>query len=249
MAYPITPPYATSSNRYACGIDYHRKEYVIGWSGPWQTPSLVGFPQIQDLAVREVCQSVERQRCWQESELLAYGSYAYVRVCDKPSEFPILKISHAGDAKRLFIRNEFEILKSLNSLPVVRVHGDPISDKGGLFGFRMQELYEINVDELAKRLDELKEAIRTVHRAGIVINDVSISNVMCDAEGNIRLIDFGFAGRIGHKVPAFFPPWKLQQSIFSIEIDNKGFEEIVAICKESALQNRALPLASSNMCS
>ncbi|KAI4262447.1 MAG: hypothetical protein L6R35_007381, partial [Caloplaca aegaea] len=177
MAYPITPPYATSRNRYACGIDYHRKEYIIAWSGPWQTPSLVGFPQIQDLAVREVCQSVERQRCWQESELLAYGSYAYVRVCDKkPSEFPILKISHyAGDPKRLFIRNEFEILKSLDSLPVVvRVHGNPLSDQGGLFGFRMQELYQINVDELATRLDELKEAIRTVHRAGIVINDVSI---------------------------------------------------------------------------
>ena len=56
IAYPITPPYATSSNRYACGIYYHRKEYIVGWSGPWQTPNLVGFPHIQDLAVREVCQ-------------------------------------------------------------------------------------------------------------------------------------------------------------------------------------------------
>lgn len=70
MAYPITPLYATSSNRYACGIDYHRKEYVIGWSGPWQTPSLVGFPQIQDLAVRRVCQSIERQRYWQHENRL-----------------------------------------------------------------------------------------------------------------------------------------------------------------------------------
>ncbi len=96
--------------------------------------------------------------------MLAYGSYTYVRVCDKPSEFPIFKISHDGNAKRLFIRIDFEILKSLNSLPVVRVHGDPISDKGGLFGFRMQELYKINVGELAKRLDELKEEIRTVRR-------------------------------------------------------------------------------------
>ena len=129
------------------------------------------------------------------------------------------------------------------------MHGDPFSDEGGLFGFRMQELYNINVDELAKRLDELKEAIRTVHRAGVVINDVSISNVMRDAEDNIRLIDFGFAGRIGHKVPAFFPPWKSPQSVFSIETDNKGFEEIVAICKESALRDEALPLISSNICS
>ena len=47
----------------------------------------------------------------------------------------------------------------------------------------MQELYNINVEELANRLDELKEAIGTVHRAGLVVNDVSISNVMRDAEG------------------------------------------------------------------
>ena len=231
MAYPITPPYATSSNHYACGVDYHRKEYVVGWSGPWQTPSLVGFPHIEGLAIKEVYQSVERQRCWQHSTLLAYGSYAYVRVFDEPSDFPILKMSHNGDAKRLFIRNEFEILKSLNSLPVVRVQRDPISDERGLFGFRMQELYGIDVGELAKRLDELEEAIKTVHRAGIVINDVSISNIMRDAEGNIRLIDFGFAGRVGHKVPAYFPPWKSQQPFFSIETDTKDFEELLAVCK------------------
>ena len=138
--------------------------------------------------------------------MLAYRSYVYVRVYNKPSEFLILKISHVSDAKRLFIRNEFEILKSLNSLPVVHVYGDPFSDNGRLFGFRIQELYNINVNKLAKRLDEFKEVIRTVYRAGVVINNVSISNVIRDADSNIRLIDFGFAGRIGYKVPAFFPP-------------------------------------------
>ncbi|KAI4129293.1 MAG: hypothetical protein LQ338_002302 [Usnochroma carphineum] len=150
-------------------------------------------------------------------------------------------MSHGGDAKRLFISNEFEVLKTLDSLPVVRVQGEPISDEHGLFGFRMQELYRINVAELAERLDELEETITTVHRAGIVINDVSISNVMRDAEDNIRLIDFGFAGRIGCEIPVYFPPWKSRQSLFSIETDMKDFEEILDTCKKRALQFKTSP--------
>jgi len=208
----------------------------VRWSGAWQTPSLLSFPNAQDLTIEEACQSDEKRRCWQHSTLLDYGSYAYIRVLDESSEYPIVKMSHDGDAKRLFIRREFEILKSLNTLPVVCVQDEPLSDDGGLFGFRMQKLYSINIVELAERLEELKEAIRMVHKAGIVMNDVSISNVMLDARDKITLIDFGFAGRIGENVPTFFPSWKSQQALFSVETDNVGFDEIHELCRERASQ-------------
>lgn len=114
---------------------------------------------------------------------------------------------------------------------------EPVSDKDGILGFYMQKLCKINIIELAERLDELKDAIEMVHEAGIVVNDVSISNIMLDAQNNITLIDFGFAGRIGEKVPDFFPPWKSQRALFSVETDYKAFDEICEICKDGTLHS------------
>ena len=236
MAFPITPPYAASGGDWTCGVDYNRKEYTTSWSGGWQTPSLLGFPNIQGLTIQEPYQSDEKRRCWQRSTLLGYGSYAYIRILNESSRYPILKIAHQGDAKRHFISREFEILKLLNTQPIVRVQEEPVSDENGLFGFYMQKLCKINIVELAERLDELEDAIKKVHGAGIAINDVSISNIMLDAQDKITLIDFGFAGRIGEEVPHFFPPWKLQRARFSIETDNDAFDEICKLCKEGTLQ-------------
>ena len=48
---------------------------------------------------------------------------------------------------------------------------------------------------------------------------------MLDKDGNIMLIDFGFAGKIGTRIPAYFPPWKFKQPLFSIETDVNGLEK------------------------
>ncbi len=169
--------------------------------------------------------------------MLDYGSYAYVRILDKSSRYPILKIAHRGDAKRHFISREFEMLRLLKTQPVVRVHEEPVSDEDGIFGFYMQKLSKISRIELAGRLDDLLDAIERVHEAGIAINGVSISNVMLDAENNITLIDFGFAGPIGQVIPSFFPPWKSRRALFSVEADNESIDEICKICKVSTLHN------------
>ena len=233
VAFPITPPYPGRGDDWACGVDYNRREYTIRWAGDWQCPSLLSFPNIQDLTIHEVHQSDEKRRCWQHSTMLEYGSYAYIRIFDEPSLYSVLKIAHRGDAKRQFISREFEILKLLNTQPVVRVHEEPLSDQDGLFGFQMQELYKINTSELAKRLDELEYAIKKVHEAGIAINDVSISNVMLDAQNRITLVDFGFAGHIGEEFPSCFPSWKSLGEFFSVETDNKAFHEICNLYKDS----------------
>lgn len=237
MAFPITPPYPASGGDWACGVDYNRKEYTTRWSGTWQPPSLLGFPNIQDLTIQEAYQSDEKRRCWQYSTMLGYGSYDYIRILDESSRYPILKIAHYGDAKCQFISREFEMLKLLNTQPVVRLQEEPVSDENGLFGFHMQKLYKINTVELAERLDELEDAVKRVHEAGIAINDVSISNIMLDAQDKITLINFGFAGRIGEEVPSFLPPWKSRRALFSVETDNEAFDEICNLCKEGTLQN------------
>lgn len=251
MALPIMPPYPAGGGDWACGVDYNRTEYTIQWSGAWQPPCLLAFPNIQDLTIQEAYQSDAKRRCWQHSAMLDYGSYPYVRIIDKASRYPILKIAHYGDANRHFISREFEMLKLLKSRPVVRVQEEPVSDENGLFGFHMQNLCKINRIELAERLDELKDAIERVHETGIAINDVSISNVMLDAQDNITLIDLGFAGRIGETVPSFFPPWKSRQALFSVETGNEAFDEICKICKlckDCTLQSSNPSPANTNAC-
>ena len=51
-------------------------------------------------------------------------------------------------------------------------------------------LQKIEITELAERLGELKEAIDVVHAAGIVINDISMSNIMLDKDTSclIRMV-------------------------------------------------------------
>lgn len=250
-ALPIMPPYPAGGGDWACGIDYNRTEYTIKWSGAWQPPCLRGFPNIHDLTIQEAYQSDAKRCCWQRSTMLDYGSYAYVRILNKSSRYPILKIAHHGDPNRHFISREFAMLKLCKIQPVVRVQEEPVSDENGLFGFYMQKLCKINRIELAERLDELKDVIKRVHEAGIAINDVSISNVMLDAQDNITLIDFGFAGRIGEKIPSFFPPWKSRRALFSVETENEAFDEICKICrlcKDCTLQKSNRSLATTNAC-
>ncbi|MCJ1335902.1 hypothetical protein MMC09_001176 [Bachmanniomyces sp. S44760] len=231
MAVPIMLPYPASKDVWACAVDCDRKEYKIGWTGAPQLPNLDSFPDIKDLTTQKVSQSKEKQHCWQNSNLIDYGAYAYVRRLDESCKFSIVKMAHHGDPNRQLLCREFEILKSLDTPSVVRVQQEPLSDENGIIGFYMQRLYKIPVFDLAERLEELKDAIERVHKAGIVFNDVSISNVMLDAQDRITLIDFGFAGRIGEDIPSFFPPWKSRRAQFSVETDNEAYNEVCDLCK------------------
>ncbi|KAL8910593.1 MAG: hypothetical protein Q9171_004132 [Xanthocarpia ochracea] len=74
------------------------------------------------------------------------------------------------------------VLRSTNALVVVRAQEGLLSDEGGIFGFWMDEVYGIGIGELMGRLDQLKGPIRMIHDAGMVIDDVSINNVMHDGE-------------------------------------------------------------------
>jgi Protein kinase domain len=239
MAVVITPPFKVNGQkRYFCSVDFNHTEYTVQWSGSWQPPSLVGFPNIAGVNVEQVQQSAEKQRLWHESTPLDYGSCALIRIHNEQGDFPVIKLAHHGDAERLFIRNEFDILKSLTSEPVVRLHDRPLSDESGLFGIRMQMLQRIGIIELAERSNEVKEAVKKVHAAGVAMNDISISNVMLDRDDNITLIDFGFAGKVGTRVPPYFPLWKSKNSFFSIETDDEDLTKMFNACTSACDQLR-----------
>lgn len=130
MASFITQPYPAGGGDWACGVDYDRTEYTIKSSGAWQQPpSLLGFPNIQDLMIQEAYQSDVKRRCRQHSTMLDYGSYAYVRILDRSSRYPVLKIAHQGDAKRHFISREFEMLKLLKLSPLYACKTSPFQIK------------------------------------------------------------------------------------------------------------------------
>ncbi|KAI9707059.1 MAG: hypothetical protein M1836_000019 [Candelina mexicana] len=241
MAKEISPPWGTGrKNTWFCGVDYQRTEYKLEWSGSMNVPNLSGFPNIEGLKVEKVNQSAEVRHCWQVSTLLDYGSYAQIRILDSSAEFPVMKLAHHLDVRRQYIENESNILKSLRSLPVVQVHSDPLEDENGIFGLRMQLLQRIEIDTLVERLDEVKEAVDKVHEAGVIINDISPSNVMLDQDDNITLIDFGFAGRNGASVPDYFPRWKAERPVFSLETDVEDLKKMSQLVVEQRGQKNRL---------
>jgi hypothetical protein len=52
---------------------------------------------------------------------------------------------------------------------------------------------------------------------------------MKDGNGEIVLIDFGFAGRIGDEVPPLIPTWVYTSGFFAAEDDLTAFDEFIVI--------------------
>ncbi|KAM0944951.1 putative protein kinase CAMK-CDPK family [Dioscorea sansibarensis] len=66
-----------------------------------------------------------------------------------------------------------------------------------LFDRLSDESAPISEPEAAIVMGDLMEAIAACHRRGVVHRDVKPENVVFDAEGRVRLVDFGSAGWIG----------------------------------------------------
>ncbi|MFC0108850.1 serine/threonine-protein kinase [Kibdelosporangium aridum] len=94
----------------------------------------------------------------------------------------------------------------LNDPGIVTVH-DVVREHGSTF--LVMELIEaknladvvaqhgpVPVDQVLKIAEQLLSALEAAHRAGIVHRDVKPSNVMIDANGRVKLTDFGIAQSI-----------------------------------------------------
>lgn len=234
---PITPPWKQRPGEvYKCIVDYQRKPYLVTWSsGSFQYPDFSAFPANFDYY--EIRQTHEMATLWANSTPLDYGVHASVRVSIPPrnersenpqdDDFPISKLAHPDEDSLAMIRNEIEILSDpkMQSLPTVMIAEQPIVDEEAIVGFRMKRLTRLDFStELYERKTDIRKALERLHEAGFCHGDFTPSNVMKNELGQITLIDFGYAGRIGEAVPLFLKRHaNFSGDVFSADHDWEAF--------------------------
>jgi hypothetical protein len=224
-AKPITPPRDTGVRGWhKCIVEHRHEPFSITWPGSPEYPDLTKFPLVENVDIFAVRQSPQMATVWRDSVLVDYGSHASIRAA-KHSRFPLLKLAHPQDEQSLeLVQHEFSLLAGLASLdlPVVKVDQQPIIDNGAVCGYRMERLSRLDLAEFFARERDIRDALVRLHAAGFSHGDVSPNNIMKDDDGQIVLIDFGFARRIGDAVPPFIPRWVYADMIFSADSDWKA---------------------------
>ncbi|KFY15429.1 hypothetical protein V492_01990 [Pseudogymnoascus sp. VKM F-4246] len=228
-AQPITVPYPVEKS-CAINIDFNGDEYVLRWDGDWRmTPDLTSFPLVDNSSVTLIPHSERVKELWGKSQVLTYGADGHIRILDScEDEFSVCKVA-INDCQRQLLQEELCLLQHLSSknIPVVRVHQEPLADEKGIFGFRMERLSNIDIDNAAKYISEVAIAFEELHRGGVVHYDISPGNIMLNHEGLVTIIDFGRAGYIGQEVPSTKIVGRPKgKEIYSVESDNDSLEKV-----------------------
>lgn len=212
-------------------IEHEGHEYRVCWTGNWRdTPDLSYFPQV-DASVTFITHSREVEELWAKSFVLRCGADSHIRILNnKEDAFPVLKVG-MDDRQRRLICNEFSILCYLAShgCPVVRVHPDPLVDNEGIFGFMMEELFEIKVASGQIYTAQIASCIEQIHQKGVIHNDLSPSNLMKNKEGHVTLIDFGHAGYLGDQIPFDKRAPHSNSDRYSVEHDINALKRLLSM--------------------
>lgn len=205
MSTPITFVYPFYG-QCALNVDHHGREYRVCWSGDWRKPpDLSAFPRVDNATSSSIPHSPGVNELWAASRVLKHGADSHIRVLSNcTDDFPICKVA-INDRQRRLVQEEVSILRFLSArspgIPVAQIHPRLLEDDDGIFGFRMEKLNDVAVEDMATHLDEIKGAVSQLHHAGVIHYDLSPSNIMLNMSGHVTLIDFGRAGYIGDRIP------------------------------------------------
>ena len=108
---------------------------------------------------------------------------------------------------------------------VAEVAADPLVDEHGTYGFRLERLYPIYLDELEKRHDEVKELLNAPHPAGCCHGEFSLSNILETKTGRFLMIDLASSGLMKDKTPDYFPEYLFQDGVFTKTVDQQSLEK------------------------
>jgi serine/threonine protein kinase len=172
-----------------------------------------------DLVITDLQFSDTKSELWRRSKLLGYGSDACVRL-EGDSEFPIIKLAHPKPEHRLRIQDEFRVMRKLSHLSfVAKISSEPLTDEEGILGFRLELLDKVEDEEATARKEEILTLLAELHRAGYCHGDLQFRNVMKRKDGDLVLIDFGYAGALGEAVPGHVPRYMNRSRVYRAQPD------------------------------
>jgi serine/threonine protein kinase len=172
-----------------------------------------------DLVIRDLQFSDTKSDLWRRSTLLGYGSDACVRL-EGDTEFPVIKFAHPKLEHRQRIQDEFEVMRILSHLKfVAKTSPEPLTDEEGILGFRLELLDKVEMEEATARKDETMTLLAELHRAGYCHGDLQFRNVMKRKDGELVLIDFGYAGALGRAVPDHVPRYMNRHRVYRAQPD------------------------------
>ncbi|KAI9749985.1 MAG: histone methyltransferase set2 [Chaenotheca gracillima] len=236
------------NTKHTTYIEREKKEYIIHSAHRVEVSDIQNFT-IGDNELCHVEPSIDSRggthdKFWKLSTYHASGMFGEVRFLDRGDAndgFPVCKFTLDNPLDQPAIESEFLLLDSLRHLPyVVRVCANPIPDgQDTMVGFRMERLcckplstnpYEKGVAIPEQYRAALRAAVEQLHQQGVAHNDLSTDNIMFDRDGVVKLIDFGFAGRVGELVPSMHPLLFGRSDIpsrFTVDGDLERLEKIL----------------------
>jgi hypothetical protein len=222
---PFSPPFAIDKKvkRTGCYMDVDGIPHEASWIGDWTAFDFTDTSLFTDFRLSPLQLSTEIMTIWKGSRHmpLAYGSHASVRSEGMDSKF-VVKIAHPNDECRRLVEREFNIMRDLSGLDAVaKVAGEPLTDKDGIFGFRLERLERVELEEFQARLQEVESLLDSLHDVGYCHGDCSFSNIMQNREGKLVLIDMSFSGLLGSDAPEWFPNYMNPGSRYTADIDRE----------------------------
>ncbi|KAK5702446.1 hypothetical protein LTR17_022301 [Elasticomyces elasticus] len=108
------------------------------------------------------------------------------------------------------------------SLPVPKYDSEPLIDKEGIYGYRMQKLHPLDFEKTGQYLSQVAAVLDKVHAMQFSIGDLHPGNVMLNDNGDIILIDLSYAGRLDHAIPPHIPEHVYGEAlIFNCDADQQ----------------------------
>ncbi|KAK0272970.1 hypothetical protein LTR35_012642 [Friedmanniomyces endolithicus] len=216
---PVSPPTSTGvPHLRKCYVDANNQLWEVFWTGS------SSYPEFAELELHRVLLSDEMSATWSRSKPLDFGASAVIRILAEDA-FPVVKLAPNAEARQL-LQHEFAVLLELSGQPgIVKVDPEPLTDKEGICGYRMEYLTKIDFMNLGPLSSEVQRVTHALHRRGYCHGDLSPSNVMVDNDGKVVLIDLSFAGVIGEEVPSYIPRWAHSSAVFSEAVDESKLEE------------------------
>ncbi|MEL6759003.1 MAG: serine/threonine-protein kinase [Myxococcota bacterium] len=147
---------------------------------------------------------------WQLQEEIGRGGMAVVyrslrRTADveQVAAVKLLRFSFLDEASRRRFHREQQILASLQHPNIAKLIEGGVAEDGTPYmaleyieGERIDEFCEahhLSTAECVQKLAEVCDAVAFAHRNLVVHRDIKTSNILVDADGNTRLLDFGIA--------------------------------------------------------